>query len=94
MGRPIDPEEASLEDRRIGALPIVNAFMERLGLKDLLDKEIAANPRASLAPSASFLLLVRRLVVERALVYKIAQWMASPQRHGSALVSRLGRSLP
>jgi len=35
VGRLIDPEEALLEERRIGALPIVNAFMERLGLKEL-----------------------------------------------------------
>ena len=76
MGRLIDPEEASLEDCRIGALPIVNAFMERLGLKDLLDEYVVGDPRASLAPSASLLVLVRSLVVERAPVYKIAEWAA------------------
>jgi hypothetical protein len=65
-GRLIDIEEASLEERRIGALPIVNAFVERLGLKGLLDDYVVADPRASLAPSASLLVLLRSLVVERA----------------------------
>ena len=77
MGRLIDPEGASLEERRIGALPIVNAFMERLGLKDLLDAYVVGDPRAALPPSASLLVLVRSLVVERAPVYKIAEWVAS-----------------
>jgi len=77
VGRLIDPEAASLEERRIGALPIVNAFMERLGLRDLLDNYVVADPRASLAPSAPLLVLLRSLVVERAPVYKIAEWVAS-----------------
>jgi hypothetical protein len=77
VGRLIDPEEASLEERRIGALPIVNAFMERLGLKGLLDEYVVGDPRARLAPSASLLVLLRSLVVERAPVYKIAEWVAS-----------------
>ncbi len=66
MGRLFDPKEASLEDRRIGALPIVNAFMDRLGLKELLDSYVVGDPRACLPPSASLLVLVRSLVVERA----------------------------
>lgn len=77
MGRLIDPEEALLEERRIGALPIVNAFMERLGLKELIDSYVVGDPRAALPPSASLLVLVRSLVVERAPVYKIAEWVAS-----------------
>jgi hypothetical protein len=66
VGRLFDPKEASLEDRRIGALPIVNAFMDRLGLKELLDSYVVGDPRACLPPSASLLVLVRSLVVERA----------------------------
>ncbi len=77
MGRLMDPGEASLENLLIGVPPIVNAFMERLGLKELLDEYVVADARASLAPSAWLLVLVRSLVVERAPVYKIADWVAS-----------------
>ena len=91
IGRLIDPEEASLEKRRIGALPIVNAFMEHLGLKDLLDAYVVGDPRAALPLSASLLVLVRSLV-ERAPVYKIAQWVAS--RPEALSVFTLGRSRP
>ena len=76
MGRLVDLDGASLEERRIGALPIVNAFVERLGVQGLLDDYVVADPRASLAPSASLLVLLRSLVVERAPVYKIAEWVA------------------
>jgi len=48
VGRLIDPEEASLEDRRIGALPIVNAFVERLGLKEFLDSYVVGDPHGHL----------------------------------------------
>ena len=44
MGRLIDPEEASLADRRIEALPIVNASMERLGLKELAAPARSSHP--------------------------------------------------
>ena len=102
MGRVIDLEEASLEDRRIGALAIVNAFMERLGLRGLLDEYVVPDPRASLAPSAPLLVLVRSLVIERAPVYKIAEWVASrpeallglhPGEIAALNDDRLGRAL-
>jgi hypothetical protein len=70
--------------RRIGALPIVNAFLARLGLEALLDDYVPMDPRATLAPSASLLVLCRRLAIERAPVYKIIEWAADRPRHCSA----------
>ncbi|MDA8302619.1 MAG: IS1634 family transposase [Actinomycetota bacterium] len=102
MGRLVDLGEASLEERRIGALPIVNAFMERLGLRGLLDGYVVAGPRASLAPSAPLLVLLQSLVVERAPVYKIAEWVAGrpeallgphPGEIAALNDDRLGRAL-
>ncbi|MGH9656536.1 MAG: hypothetical protein ACRD6B_24100 [Bryobacteraceae bacterium] len=72
MARLVDIDATSLaERRRIGALPIVNAFLARLGLEALLDDYVPADPRAMLAPSASLLVLVRILVIERAPVYSL-----------------------
>lgn len=75
MGRLVDIEKTSLAERRIGALPIVNVFFARLGLKALFDDYVVMDPRATLAPSASLLVLLRSLVIERAPVYKITEWV-------------------
>ena len=76
MARLVDIDETSLLERRIGALPIVNQFLSRLGLEVLFDEYVPVDPRAMLAPSASLLVLVRNLVIERAPAYKITEWVA------------------
>ncbi len=76
MARLVDIERTSLFERRIGALPIVNSFLSRLGLRELFDSYVPVDPRATLAPSASLLVLLRSLVIERAPVYKIGEWAA------------------
>jgi len=76
MGRLVDLDQTSLEQRRVGALPIVNRFLSRLGLEALLDDYVPMDPRATLPPSAFLLVLVRNLVIERAPAYKITEWAA------------------
>ena len=76
MGRLVDLDQTSLEQRRIGALPIVNRFLSRLDLETLFDAYVPVDPRATLPPSASLLVLVRNLVIERAPAYKITEWAA------------------
>ncbi len=75
MTRLVNIDDTSFLERRIGALPIVNQFLSRLGLAALLDDYVPMDPRATLAPSASLLVLVRNLVVERAPAYKISEWV-------------------
>ena len=76
MGKLVDLDQTSLEQRRIGALPIVNRFLARLRLEQLFDEYVPVDPRATLPPSASLLVLVRNLVIERAPAYKITEWAA------------------
>lgn len=76
MTRLVDIEETSLLEQRIGALPIVNAYVHRLGLAELLDSYVPMDPRATVAPSTSLLVLLTTLVIERAPVYKITEWAA------------------
>lgn len=74
MGRLVDIDNISLDERRIGALPVVNHFPARLGPRSLLEKYVRADLRATLSYSASVLALLDSLVVERAAVYKIGDW--------------------
>ncbi|MDA8354917.1 MAG: IS1634 family transposase [Actinomycetota bacterium] len=102
MGKLVDLDQTSLEQRRIGALPIVNRFLARLRFGELLDNYVPVDPRATLPPSASLLVLVANLVIERAPAYKITEWAAGrPDSllglgHGEAEAlndDRIGRAL-
>ncbi len=76
MGRLVDIDSTSLEQVRIGALPVVNRFLTRLGLTNLLEQYVPRDPRATLAYSDVLLVLLQSLVVERAPVYKIGEWVS------------------
>jgi transposase len=74
MRAQVDLDRTELIEWRLGAMPIVNRLLSRLGLEALFDAYVPGDPRATVAPSASLLVLLRVLVVERAPVYKIAEW--------------------
>jgi transposase len=59
----------------LGALPIIDHFVRRIGLDALLDTYVpTADARTKLAPSKSLSVLVRNLVVHREPVYAIGEW--------------------
>jgi transposase len=98
----VDIDDTSLLERRIGALPIVNRILSRLGLEELLDDYVPMDPRATLAPSASLLVVVRNLVIERAPAYKITEWVVdrpeallglAPGENDTLNDDRIGRAL-
>ncbi len=102
MARLVDLDDTSLLERRIGALPIVNRILSSLGLAALFDAYVPMDPRATLAPSASLLVLVRNLVIERAPAYKITEWAAhrpeallglAPGENDTLNDDRIGRAL-
>jgi hypothetical protein len=60
-----------LEGRRLGPLPIVNDFIERLGLEKLLAKHVpTCDRRCSLSYSKALGVLVRSIIVEREPIYR------------------------
>jgi transposase len=102
VGRLVDIDSTSLEEVRIGAGPLVDRFLSRLGLEALFERFVPGDPRAALAYSASLLVLVRSLIAERAPVYKIGEWTAGREAHLLGLApeqlallndDRLGRAL-
>jgi len=60
-----------LVTQRLGPLPIVNHFLDRLGLERLFEQFIpAADARCSLPPAKALGVLVRSIVVEREPIYR------------------------
>src|SRR6266540_3599670 len=66
-----------LVSHRLGALPLLNHFLDRIGLDDLLERWLPApDRRFKLLPAAAIRLLVINLLVGRAPLYGLGEWAA------------------
>jgi transposase len=71
-----------LRTRVLGALPVVNHLLARLGLDEILDRHLPDDDaRCKLAPATVVALLVRNLVLHREPVYALREW-ATPYDPG------------
>lgn len=67
-----------LTSQTLGALPIVDAFLARMRVDELLGRWLPADdPRVTLAPARAIGLLVRNLCVSREPVYALGEWATS-----------------
>src|SRR5208283_3425366 len=73
----VDPVELEVRSGRIGALPVVNAVLFRLGV-DQLVAEYLPEPdrRCGLEPARAVGVLVRNLAVGRSPLYGLDAWAA------------------
>ena len=64
-----------LSSQRLGALPIVNHFLDRMGLPALLERYLPAeDPRLLLAPARAVRLVVANLLSGRSPLYALGEW--------------------
>lgn len=69
--QPTNSAGLDLHSERMGPLPLVNHFIERLGLQDLLEKHVPTQDRRNVLSHASALgVLLRSIIVEREPVYR------------------------
>jgi transposase len=79
MGEQPGPAAGGFELRShaVGALPIVAAFADRLGLLGLLARRLAAtDSRVRLAPAAAIWAVIANLCVSRTPLYGLGEWAA------------------
>jgi transposase len=67
-------EETQLRSYKVGALPIINQVLQRLGLAEILDRCLPGDDRSKTPTSAGLLLLVRNLLLSREPIYGVADW--------------------
>ena len=61
----------------VGALPLVNHILDRMGLEDLLEEHLPPdNPRTELPTSQAILVLVRNVLLSREPIYGVGEWAA------------------
>ena len=67
-----------LDSWTVGALPIVNQFLDQLRIPQLLDAYLEdPDPRCTLAPNKVLLLLIRNLILDRRPLYALSEWARS-----------------
>jgi transposase len=60
----------SLHSERLGPLPLINHFMERIGVDDTLARHVPSDPRCALTHASALGVLLRSIIVEREAVYR------------------------
>ncbi|MGH9008937.1 MAG: IS1634 family transposase [Acidimicrobiia bacterium] len=73
----VDPRALGCQSARIGALPVVNAVLSRLGFDELVSSFLPeADARAAIEPARVIGVLVRNLAVGRRPLYGMSAWAA------------------
>ncbi len=65
-----------LHSQTLGALPILNAFLVRLGIDELLARALPADARGALAPATALGVLARAIAEGRGPLYELNEWAA------------------
>lgn len=63
-----------LETKKVGSLPVVNHFLERLGIEDILSKHMRSANRRNLDSPTCIVVLLRNIIVGREPIYGIKEW--------------------
>jgi transposase len=72
-----DAHRLLLDSQTVGPLPIINLFIDRLGLSDLLKAHLPSRASQKLPPSQAILLFVRNILIERQPLYQLSEWAGS-----------------
>ena len=72
-----ETDHLALDSKQISALPIINAFLRRLGLFDLLDEHVISRKNQKLSHAEVIGLFVRTILIEREPLYKLSEWAAA-----------------
>jgi len=76
-GRQARAGRRTLRSEKIGALPIINHFIRRLRLEELLEEHLPPEDKRVKVPAAKALLvLLRNLLISREPLYAIGEWAA------------------
>ena len=60
----------TLHSERLGPLPLINHFVERIGLEDVLDRHVPSDARCAVPHARALGVLLRSIIVEREPIYR------------------------
>lgn len=59
-----------LHSERLGPLPLINHFIQRIGLEDVLDRHVPSDARCTVSHARALGVLLRSIIVEREPIYR------------------------
>src|SRR5215470_3712917 len=59
-----------LQHERMGPLPVINHFIQRMGLEEMLDRYVPPDPRCTVSRARLLGVLLRSIIVEREPIYR------------------------
>jgi len=59
-----------LHSERLGPLPVINHFIQRIGLEDVLDRHVPSDARCAVPHARALGVLLRSIIVEREPIYR------------------------
>jgi len=95
-------DDLKLDSKAVAALPIINAFIRRMELRELLALYLPSKKNLKYPHADAILLFVRNILLERQPLYKLSEWAARFDPHLVGLADappsllnddRVGRSL-
>jgi len=60
----------ALQTERLGPLPIINHFLQRIGLEDALDRHVPSDLRCAVTHARALGVLLRSIIIEREPIYR------------------------
>lgn len=70
-----DPTALTLRSRSLGALPVVQHVLDRLGLDKLLEQYVPQNDRRfRIQPATALGILLRNIILGRRPIYGLQEW--------------------
>jgi len=95
-------DNLNLDSKALGALPIINHFIDRLNLHEVVSKYVPSKKNQKLSNADSILIFVRNILIERQPLYGLSEWIDQYDPHMVGLSvnkptilndDRVGRSL-
>lgn len=65
-----------LRSQLLGPLPIINRFLDRLGVDAVLEQALQADPRSRMPPAKALGVVLRNLIEQRRPLYGLGEWVA------------------
>jgi transposase len=65
-----------LRSQLLGPLPIINRFLDRLGVDSLLEQALESDPRSRMPPAKALGVVLRNLIQQRQPLYALGDWVA------------------
>jgi transposase len=94
----MNDKNLSIRSIRLGALPIIDEYIKKLGVSDLFARHILVDPRDRVPVWKTLGIALRNIILERCPLYKMGEWaqLRGLISHGEADLfndDRIGRSL-